>query len=44
MIRMNNLVRMQGVKCQNNRKQFEKDEDKKERVIQISGEESSLKR
>jgi hypothetical protein len=35
---------MHGIKCQNNRKQFGKNEDKKERVIQISGEESSLKR
>jgi hypothetical protein len=43
---MNNLVTMHGIKSQNtsNRKQFEKKEDKKERVIQISGEESSLKR
>jgi hypothetical protein len=41
---MNNLVRMHGIKCQNNKKQFEKNEDKKERAIQISVVESSLKR
>jgi (p)ppGpp synthase/HD superfamily hydrolase len=40
---MNNLVRMHGIKCQNNRKQFGKKEDKKEQAIQISGKESSLK-
>ena len=34
---------MHGIKCQNNRKQFEKNKDKKERVIQISGVESSIK-
>jgi len=42
-LRKNDLVKMHGIKCQNNRKQFEKNKDKKERVIQISGVESSIK-